>query len=144
MRDLRRDALNLGQALRIIVEAARGFGKHLERMFGGSGFARLLVVQESDTVNQYLTLPGLAHQLLQRRVASVVVAVGNDEEHLFVFLPVCLGVIDRHANRIAHRGATAGIDFIQHLFQLLNIVRERSVQIRYIIEIDDKDLVLRI
>src|SRR5260370_31834873 len=123
VRHLKRDSVHVRYRLRIEGQPAGFIGQRVQRPLADLGFVALFFVQESDRVDQNLALPRSIYDFFEVGGAGVVVAIRHYQEHLLVPLALTLQVVDRHANRIAHLRATAGIDASHTLFQRLDVVR---------------------
>ena len=144
MRHFVSDLLYLRHIFRIESETAGAVHQQRECALCLAGFLFFFFGQQSDRVDQNIVLLRFAHQSLQADDAGIVVTIGHHQNHLFVPFRLLLEVIDGHSDRIAHGGPAARVDLGESLLQHLDIAGEVGVQIRFIVEIHDESLVLRV
>ena len=144
VRDLHGEGLHLGNILGIEGESAGGSGQFFQRTACLGGFALFLFREQTDGIDEDIALIGACHDLFERDVTGIIVAVRDHQQNLLVLLGFFVLVVERHAERVAHRSTAARIDPRQSLLHAMDVIRERNVQIRFIVEVDDEYFVLRI
>ena len=82
--------------------------------------------------------------MLQRFAAGIVFAVGDHQYDFLVQASIFLQVIGRGDYRVIQRGTAAGINLLQCVLELRDLIREVLVQIVLVVEINDKSLVFRV
>lgn len=102
---------------------------------------RLLLADNTDRVDQRVTLLCLAHQIFKANVdAGGVVAIRNRYEHLLILLGFLFQVVHRHTKGIAHSCAAFGLHTVERLFPFLDVAGEGLIEIRFIVKIHDEHL----
>src|SRR5215471_21405615 len=114
-----RDAIYIGQLLWKVSLTTRGFGEQIERAFGALGFALLLLAEQTDSVDNDLALLCLFDQPLQADRAGVVIAIGHNQDYLFVLLGFFLDVLDGHADGFPHRRPATRVNLAERLVKYL-------------------------
>ena len=111
-------------------------GKNASRRFRGEQFQRIACVahfgarhfvakKQADRVDHRAgKLLHAVDGLLQEQAGGIVVAVGDEDEHLLGTLGVGGQFVGRGHHGIVKRGAAAGIDVRKPIAQLVNIGRK--------------------
>ncbi len=96
------------------------------------------------SMEQIFVLLRAVHQLFETDATSVIIAVGDHEKNFLLAVTFLLQIGHRAIDRIAHGRSPARIYTGDPLFHFLNVTGERNIQVRIVVEVDYKHLVLRI
>ena len=145
MRHLGADGVHLVHRFGKEVLSA-GFLGELSQELGGFSLlpgALRQLVEQSDEVNAGVGLPGKFQHRVEPVAAVAVLPVGNDQYGLLFFLSLP-NVLQGQVDSVIEGGAAPGIDVIQGVGEIVEVLGELLVQEDLVVEVDQEDFVFRI
>ena len=147
LRNLVGDLVHIVERVRKVRRSAGLLGELGQHLLGVPrlGMAHIRTEEQADAVDRRpVQVLNAADGLLQGRTGGVVVAVGDDQQHLLAALGALGQVVRRGDDSVIQRRSAAGLDVVETLLQLGNAVGEVLVDVGLGAEVHQKGLILRI
>src|SRR5665647_3486186 len=110
------------------------------RLFAGA-HAPAARLENADGVDQHIVFANQIFDFTLRVAAAVIAAVGDDQQRFAIFLRH-LHLVHGQKNRVEQRRAPLGLRPRELILDLLDVTRERHHQLRLVVELHQKKLVL--